>query len=88
MYKYKKLQDAHLPRQHLSFMENFIITKYLKQEVDDDLSICVDERSSFGLSITEDIKIYHCHVIKRQMTVLPAIEKCPIVFYHGVAFTV
>ena len=46
---------------HLSL--NFIITKYLKQEVGDDLSVCVDERSPYGLSVTEDIKIYQCHVI-------------------------
>ena len=42
-----------------------IVTKYLKQEVDDNLSVCVDEHSSCGLSITGDIKIYQCHVIKR-----------------------
>ena len=47
---------------HLSL--NFIITKYLKQEVGDDLSVCVDERSPYGLSVTEDIKIYQCQVIK------------------------
>ena len=33
---------------------NFIITKYLKQEVDDDISVCVDERSPCDLSITGD----------------------------------
>ena len=66
MYTYNKsLQDVQLPREHLSFLQNFIITKYLKQEVDDDLSVCVDERSPCGLSITRDIKIYQCHVIKR-----------------------
>ena len=64
MYKYKSLKDVQLPREHLSFLQNFIITKYLKQEVDDDLSVCVDERSPCGLSITRDIKIYQCHVIK------------------------
>ena len=48
---------------HLSL--NFIITKYSKQEVDDDLSVCVDKRSPCGLSVTGDIKIYQCHVIKR-----------------------
>ena len=31
--------------------------KYLKQEVDEHLSICVDERSSCGLSATGDIKV-------------------------------
>ena len=43
---------------------NFIITKHLKQQVDDDLSACMDERSPCGLSITGNIKIYQCHVIK------------------------
>ena len=33
----------------------FIIVRYLKQEVDDDLSICMDEH----------IKIYQCKVVKR-----------------------
>ena len=42
----------------------FIITKYLKQEVDDDLSLCLDERSHCGLSMAGDIKIYQCLVIK------------------------
>ena len=64
MYKYKSLQEVQVPQEHLSFLQNFIITKYLKQEVDD-LSVCVDERSPCGLSITGDIKIYQCHVIKR-----------------------
>ena len=48
MYKYKSLQAGQLPQEHLSFLQNllnFIITKYLKQEVDDDLSLCVVERS-------------------------------------------
>ena len=36
MYKYKSLQEVQLPREHLFFLQNFIITKYLKQEVDDD----------------------------------------------------
>ena len=37
---------------------NFIITKYLKQEVDDDLSVCVDEHSSTFI-------IYHFQMIKK-----------------------
>ena len=37
---------------------NFIITKYLKQEADEDLSICMDEYSPCGFSIIADIKIY------------------------------
>ena len=45
---------------------NFIITKYLKQKVDDDLSSCVDKCSPCDLSITGDIKTYQCHMIKRQ----------------------
>ena len=65
MYKCKSLQEVQLRREHLPFLQNFVITKYLKQEVDDDLSICMDECSPCGLSITGDIKIYQCHVIKR-----------------------
>ena len=49
---------------HLSFLKSFISSKYLKQEVDDDLSVCVDERSLCGLSVAGDIKIYQCHGIK------------------------
>ena len=68
MYKYKSLQAGQLPREHLSFLQNllnFIITKYLKQEVNDDLSISVDECSPCGLSMTGDVKIYQCLMIKR-----------------------
>ena len=68
MYKYKSLKAGQLPREHLSFLQNllnFIITKYLKKEFDDDLTVRVDERSPCGLSVTGDIKIYQCHVIKR-----------------------
>ena len=68
MYTYKSLQVCQLPQEHLSFLQNFlnfVITKYLKQEVNDDLSLCVVERSPCGLSITGDIKIYQCHVMKR-----------------------
>ena len=68
MYKYKSLQVCQLPREHLSFLQNFlnfIITKYLKQEVDDNLSLCMVEHSPCDLSITRDTKIYQCHVMKR-----------------------
>ena len=61
MYKYKSLQPGHLPREHMSFLQNFrnfINTKYFKQEVDNDLSVCVAERNPCGLSMTGDIKIY------------------------------
>ena len=65
MYKYQCQHEVQLPQEHLSFLQNFIITKYLKQEVDGDQSVCLDEHSPCGLSITGDIKIYQCHVIKR-----------------------
>ena len=60
MYKYKSLQAGQLPQENLSFLQNllnFIITKYLKQDIDDDLSVCVDERCPCGLSITGDISL-------------------------------
>ena len=47
-------------QENLSFLQNllnFIITKYLEQKVDDDLSVCVDEHSSCGLSITVDLSM-------------------------------
>ena len=65
MYKYKSLQEVQLTREHLPFLQNFFITKYLKQDVDDDLSVCVDKRSTYGLFMTGDIRICQCHVIKR-----------------------
>ena len=40
------------------FRAKFIIAKYLKQEVDGNVSVRVDEHSLCGLSITGDIKIY------------------------------
>ena len=57
MYKCKSLQEFQLPRAHLPFLQNFIITKYLKPEVDDDLSVCMDEHSPCGLSIAGDIDL-------------------------------
>ena len=89
MYKYKFLQAGQLLREHLSFLQNllkFFITKYLKQEADDNLSVGVDKHSSCGLynwrckdlSVSRDQEV---------MTLLPPMEKCPINFYHGVAFT-
>ena len=60
MYKYKSQQAGHLPRENLSFLQNllkFIITKYLKQDINDDLSICVDEHSPCGLSMTGDTSL-------------------------------
>ena len=67
MNKYNSLQAGQLPTEHLPFLQNllnFIITNYLKQEVDDNLHICMDEHSPCGFS-TGDIKIYQCQVIKR-----------------------
>ena len=57
MYKYQSLEAGKLPQEHLSFLQNllnFSTTKYLKQEVDDDLSVYVEECSPCGLSITGD----------------------------------
>ena len=39
------------------FLAKFIIAKYLKQEADGDLSVCMDECSPCGLSITGDIDL-------------------------------
>ena len=80
MYKYKSLQVCQLPQEHLPFFQNFlnfIITKYLKQEVNDDLSLCMVERSPCDLSITGDIKIYQCHMMKSNDVTM---EKCPTDF--------
>ena len=49
----------------LANFAEFYYQKYLKQEVDDNLSIFMDERSPYGLSVTVDIKIYQCRVIKK-----------------------
>ena len=68
MCKCKGLQVGQLSQEHLSSLQNllkFFITKYLKQDVDDDLSICIDKRSPRCLSVTKDIRIYQCHMIKR-----------------------
>ena len=69
---------------HLSL--DFIIAKYLKQEFDDDLSICVDKLSPCGLcnwryedlSMSRDRKV---------MTLLAIMEKSPMDFYQEVVFT-
>ena len=68
MYTYKSLQVCQLPQEHLSSLQNFlnfVMTKYFKQEVDDDLSLCAVELSPCDLSITGDIKIYQCHMMKK-----------------------
>ena len=68
MYKYKSLKAGQLPWEHLSFLQNLlnvIMRKYLKKEFDNDLTVGMDECSPCGLSVTGDIKIYQCHMIKR-----------------------
>ena len=45
-------------------MLNSITAKYLKQEVDDDLSVCMDQGSPCGLSITGDIKFINAMWLK------------------------
>ena len=57
MYNSKNLQTGQLPQEHLSFLQN-LLNFNLKQEVNDNLSICMDEHSPCGLTITGDIKIY------------------------------
>ena len=64
MYKYKSLKGGQLPWEHLSFLQNllnFIVTKNLKQEVHDGLSICMNECSPCGLSIIGDKDLLMSH---------------------------
>ena len=77
MYKYKSLKEGQLPQEYLFFLQNllnFMITKYLKQEADDDLRNCVIECSPCDLSLAGDIKIYQCHVIQRYKSYCPSGE--------------
>ena len=58
MCKYKNLHTGEKLLEKMSFFQNllnFIITKYLKQEINDELSICMDQHTSCGLSMTGDI---------------------------------
>ena len=64
MYKHKGPISRSTTMRAFVFLAKFIIPKYLKQEVNDDLSISMDECSPCGLSIAGDIKIYQCHEIK------------------------
>ena len=84
MCKCKSLQEVQLPQEHLSFLPNFIITKYLKQEVNDNLSICMDEPSPCGFSKTGHLSMSHDQKV---MMLLPPMGKCPIDFYHRIVFT-
>ena len=91
MYKYKNLQVGQVPQKHLSFLQNllnFIITKCLKQEVDDDLSLCIDKHSPCSLSITGDIKDLPTALDQKGIMSKTPMGKCHIDFYHEVAFTV
>ena len=67
--KCKCLQAGQLLYEHFSFLQNLLnfITKYLEQEFDDNLSICLNEGSPCGLSITGDIKI----MSRDQRVILP-----------------
>ena len=38
MYKYRSHRAGQLPREHLSFLQNLLSQKYLKQEADDDFA--------------------------------------------------
>ena len=89
MYKYKSLQAGQLPYEHLFSLQNllnFIITKSLKLEFHDNLSVCMNEHSSCGLSIIEGIKIYQCDIIKGNGFTKP-MEKHPMKFYQGLDST-
>ena len=76
MYKYKSLQAGQLPQEHLSFLQkmlNFIIAKFLKQEVDDNLSICVDKHNPCAYNWRhKDLSIW-CD--QRVMKLLSLMEK-------------
>ena len=76
MYKYKILQAGQLLHEHLSFLQNllkFFMTKYLKQEVGDNLSFGVDKHSSCGLHNwrCKDLSVSHDQKV---MTLLPPME--------------
>ena len=86
IYKYKSLQADKIPQDHLSFLQNslnFIIAKNSKQEVNSILTVCVDESSPCGCSVTEDINFMQ----SKDNDILPPMEKCPMAFYQGVVFT-
>ena len=75
----------------LAKFAEFYCYEIFEQEVDDDLSICVDERSPCGLSITgdkdkplyKDLSRVMCHYVtlSKGNGVTTAREKCPIAFY-------
>ena len=55
----------------LAKFTEFHYQKILNQEVDDDLSICMNEGSPCDLYVTVKMKIYQFHVIKRQWRYQP-----------------
>ena len=67
----------------LAKFAEFHYYKSLKQEVHDNLSACVNERSSYALSIVEVIKIWQCNMIKSNGFTKP-LEKHFMNFYQGV----
>ena len=83
------MQAGQLQQEHLSFLQNvlnFIFTKYLKQEVGDDLSVCVDERSPCSLFQTGDIRFINL-TWSNGNDAITQMVKCPVGFYQGVVFT-
>ena len=65
MCKYKSLQAGQLPQEHLSFLRNllnFIIKKYLKQKVDDDLRVCCPNLMKVA-PVTRDAEICQSHML-------------------------
>ena len=86
MYKYKSLKVGQLPwqRLYLSFVQNilnFIITKYLKQEDNNNLSAWVDGWK-YSLWPLSNCRYKYLQVPHDQkvMALLPPVEKCPINF--------
>ena len=88
MYKYKRLQVGQLPWEHLSSLQNllnFFVTRYLKQEVDEDLVFAwmnVAPVASLWLLRYQDLSMSHDQKV---MTLSP-MEKCSMDFYQGVDF--
>ena len=79
MHKYKNLQ-AGLLQDNFSFLQNlqnFLIMKYLKQEVDVDLIVCMDECSPCGLYNWRYKYLTVSHN-QKVMMLLTAMEKCPM----------
>ena len=61
IYIYKSFTPAYIS----SFTPAYPLLTTSKQEVDDNLSLCVVERSPCDLSKTGNIRINQCHVVKR-----------------------